>query len=296
MVCYNVGDVLSGVFLQVLTEVIMPNGSTVLDVFVRCVQAIREDIFIHRQSRQDKEFHFQNWVSERLTETGLYFEAGGRNTYPDFRMVHFPEGYEVKGLAHPGREDNYDCNSQVPSGIHNGRAIFYVFGRYPAEPDGDSYPVIDLVVCHGDFLNADHGYVHANKHVKGFGSYGDLMIRDRKMYVAPTPFGLLSGVAYVQTLILPEGFLGTSELQRVGILIRREAKTLVVGYDFDLRTNDLTIEDIPNPYAGVEHRFEAWRLGSRSGEPPNVREAAAPYYSVFLRETQATFPDCVEDE
>ena len=115
-------------------------------------------------------YYFQNWVGARLKETGLYYETGGRNSYPDFRMVHFPEGYEVKGLASPGREDTYDCNSQVPSGIHNGRTIFYVFGRYPAEPDGDSYPVTDLVICHGDFLNADHSYVHANKHAKGFGS------------------------------------------------------------------------------------------------------------------------------
>jgi aminoglycoside phosphotransferase len=51
---------------------------------------------------------------------------------------------------------------------------------------GKQYPIIDLVICHGDFLNADHNYIHENKSVKGFGSYGDIMIRDRKMYVAPT--------------------------------------------------------------------------------------------------------------
>jgi hypothetical protein len=60
-----------------------------------------------------------------------------------------------------------------------------------------------LVICHGDFLNADHEYVHKNRSIKGFGSYGDIMIRDRKMYVAPTPFGLVTGVAHTQTLILP---------------------------------------------------------------------------------------------
>jgi len=38
-----------------------------------------------------------------------------------------------------------------------------------------------LVICHGDFLNADHDYVHKNKSVKGFGTYGDILIRDRKM-------------------------------------------------------------------------------------------------------------------
>jgi hypothetical protein len=40
-----------------------------------------------------------------LVETGLHHDVGGRNTYPDFRMVRFTEGYEVKGLAYPGREE-----------------------------------------------------------------------------------------------------------------------------------------------------------------------------------------------
>lgn len=274
----------------------MSHDSTVLRVFARCVEAIREGAFIHRQSKKDKEFHFQNWVSERLQETGLYFEAGGRNSYPDFRMVHFAEGYEVKGLAQPGREADYDCNSQVPSGAHNGRTIYYVFGRYPAEPEDDAYPVTDLVICHGDFLNADHSYVHQNKHVKGFGSYGDIMIRDRKMYVAPTPFGLLSGVAYMQTLILPEGFPGTGGLYRVGTLVRKEAESLVVGYQFDLRTNAIVLETVPNPSVGVEHRFEAWRVGAPAGASPTMREAAAQYDSVFLSKTSPLFSECAEDE
>ncbi len=170
--------------------------STVFSVLSHCVRAIRDGKLIQRESSHDKEFHFQNWIRVRLDETALNYETGGRNSYPDFRMVQVAEGYEVKGLAYPGREVNYDCNSQVPSGKHNGRTIFYIFGRYPAVPDGQSYPVLDLVICHGDFLNADHEYVHKNSSLKGFGSYGDIMIRDRKMYVAPTPFGLVSGVAH----------------------------------------------------------------------------------------------------
>lgn len=136
----------------------MPIGHPCLEVFARCVAAIQGHKLILRENRQDKEFHFQNWIKARLAETELNFEVGGRNTYPDFRLVTSPNGFEVKGLAYPGREANYDCNSQIPSGSHNGRNIYYVFGRYPAEPDGDSYPVLDLVVCHGDFLNADHDY------------------------------------------------------------------------------------------------------------------------------------------
>jgi hypothetical protein len=239
----------------------MPSIPTYLRIFQGCVEAIRSTKLIVRESRQDKEFHFQNWFKSRLVESALNFEVGGRNSYPDFRLVKYTEGYEVKGLAYPGREANYDCNSQVPSGKFNGRDIFYVFGRYPADPDGDSYPVLDLVICHGDFLNIDHTYVHKNKSIKGFGSYGDIMIRDRKMYVAPTPFGLTSGTAHQQTLILPESCaVEPSLVSPVGKLIRKEAEKLIIGYEFDLRSNEISAQLVSNPYAGREHSFIAYRL------------------------------------
>ena len=250
----------------------MDQRTTVFKVFGHCVEAIREGNLVHRESRQDKEFHFQNWLRARLTKTGMNHEIGGRNSYPDFRMVHIAEGYEVKGLAYPGREANYDCNSQVPSGSHNGRRVFYIFGRYPAEPDGDNYPVLDLVVCHGDFLNADHDYVHKNRSVKGFGTYGDIMIRDRKMYVAPTPFGLLSGVAHTQTLVLPAECRVPRGFRNVGHIVRKEATRLIVGYAFDLQKNLLTAETVPNPAAGREHEFTAWRVSGGSRELVALRD------------------------
>ncbi|MDQ3345019.1 MAG: hypothetical protein M3473_01780 [Chloroflexota bacterium] len=92
-------------------------------------------------------------------------EVGGRNSYPDFRMVRETEGYELKGLAYPGRDATFDSNSQIPTGLHNGRTIYYVFGRYPKQPDGNEYPVLDLVICHGDFLNVTRDYEHQNKSV-----------------------------------------------------------------------------------------------------------------------------------
>ena len=246
--------------------------TTIVRVFTRCVHSIQEGCLIRRESRQDKEFHFQDWFRARLGNTRLHFEIGGRNSYPDFRMVSTIEGYEVKGLAYPGREVNYDCNSQAPSGSHNGRTIYYVFGRYPATPDGDAYPVLDLVICHGSFLNADHEYIHKNKSIKGFGSYGDIMIRDRKMYVAPTPFGLTTGASHQQTLILPNDISPGSEFRQVGTLIRRETENLIVGYTFNLRTNALTSKTIRNPAAGREHMFHAWRLKGSPAKPVAMRE------------------------
>jgi len=233
---------------------------TSLIVFKRCVEAIRQGLFIERVSTTDKEFHFQNWFSARLEETGLNFEIGGRNSYPDFRMVATTDGYELKGLAYPGRDASFDSNSQVPSGFHNGRTVYYVFGRYPKKPDGDRYPVTDLVICHGTFLNADHEYKHKNKSVKGFGSYGDIMIRDRKMYVVPTPFHLVEGVAHQQTLILSADEETDGDFFEAGELRRREAAELIVGYSFDLQTNEILPKKVPNPGAGKEHVFRAWRL------------------------------------
>ena len=241
-------------------------------LFETCVSAIRRGELIHREGVKDKEFHFQNWFKCRLGEVGVNFEEGGRNSYPDFRMVHTPEGYELKGLAYPGREADYDCNSQVPCGRHNGRDVYYVFGRYPAKPDGNSYPVIDLVLCHGSFLNAAGGYVHENKSFRGFGSYGDILVRDRKMYVAPTPFALTEGTAHQRTLILPANESVSPKLESVGDLLRREADEVVAAYAFDLRTNELTTTKVRNPNGGREHRFAAYRLAGEPRSPVRLRD------------------------
>jgi hypothetical protein len=250
--------------------------TTCFDVFEQCVLAVQAGELIESVSAKDKEFHFQNWFQKRLRNLSLNFEGPRRNTYPDFGLVKYAEGYEIKGLAWPGREKSYDSNSQVPTGYHNGRHIFYVFGRYPADltpfkGNGQrKYPVIDLVVCHGDFLNADHHYVHKNKSAKGFGTYGDIMIRDRKMYVAPTPFALTDGTTGLMTLIVPQSLEADQRLQEVGRLTRIEADSLVIGYTFDLRTNELKAERAPNPSAGTEQRFVAYRLIGQADRPVSM--------------------------
>ncbi|MFF2846686.1 hypothetical protein ACFVT5_10170 [Streptomyces sp. NPDC058001] len=243
------------------------SSSPCTDAFVAFCEAMKQAILIKRVSRSDKEFHFQNWVGDRLIESGLQYDSAGRNSYPDYTLVRHPEGFEVKGLKWPGREADYDSNSRVPTGEHNGRTVYYVFGRYPAVTDEPEYPVVDLVVCHGDFLNADHSYIHKNKSFRGFGSYGDLLVRDRKMYVAPTPFALASGTTGQATLVVPAGLqLSDDRLEQVGELLRVEADRVVVSYSFDLRTNELKPEFAPNPSAGREHRFAAFRLkGMGSG-------------------------------
>ena len=247
-------------------------NETVLPIFKRCVEAISAGALIKRESNRDKEYHFQNWFEARLKEIEVHYDSPGRNTYPDFRMVSSTEGYELKGLAYPGREATYDSNSQVPTGFHNGRIIYYVFGRYPQKPDGDEYPVLDLVICHGDFLNADHEYKHKNRSVKSFGSYGDISIRDRKMYVVPTPFQLAEGLAHHHTLILPSTVNADSDFLEVGELVRTESSELIVGYSFDLQTNELSSKTKKNPRAGKQHIFRAWRLKGTPRTPVIMRD------------------------
>ncbi len=253
-----------------------PN-TTCVRVFLACNAAVREGKRVLRTSRREKEFILQDWFAQRLNEAGLKYDSPARNKYPDFTLVHFSEGYEVKGLEFPGREADFDANSQVPSGLHNGRVIFYVFGRYPAYREGETeYPLTDLVICHGDFLNVDHEYVHENKSFRGFGSYGDILVRDRKMYVVPTPFGLLDGVAGQMTLIVPEDMeLGedSEELECVGNLVRAEAEELIIAYSFDLRTNELSVKKVPNPSAGLQHCFKAYRVKGAGGDAVTIKAA-----------------------
>ncbi len=55
---------------------------------------------------------------------------------------------------------------------------------------------------------------------------------------------------------------------------------MVIGYTFDLRTNKLTPQLAPNPSAGTEHQFAAYRVkGTRGGtvsikSPLSVAEQA----------------------
>ena len=240
-------------------------------LFIECVSAIEKTILIERANSNDKEFHFQDWINDRLHTIGDNFDAPGRNSFPDFTMVDFPLGFEVKGLAYPGRDKNYDGNSQVPKGDHNGRTIYYVFGRYPKNPDGNKYPVIDLIICPGSFLNADSSYNHKNKSAKGFGSYGDIMIRDRKMYVIPTPFSLAEGLAHNYTLILPQENVLEKPFVCVGDLIRTECDRLLTSYHFNLVNNELSVTTDPNPNAGRQHWFRAWRLSHQGGDTVKMR-------------------------
>ena len=239
-------------------------------VFKRCVSEIRENVLIEREGRQDKEFQVQNCFKSRLDDLGERYDAAGRSAYPDFRLVNHAEGYELKRLAYPGHATSYDSNSQLPSGEHNGRQVFYVFGSYPVDSDGNTYPVLDLVFCHGSFPNADNEYEHKNRSFVGLRSYGEILVRDRKMYVAWPTFALAEGTVHHRTLILLERLPTDGDLNEIAILTRKEAQQQVVAYILDLITNILEISLAPNSSAGEEHVFKAYRMESDTLTPVDL--------------------------
>ena len=65
---------------------LVPTESTVAGVFRRCVMAISSGRLVKRESRRDKEFHFQNWFRDRLGEAGFHFDEGGPEQLP--RLPH----------------------------------------------------------------------------------------------------------------------------------------------------------------------------------------------------------------
>lgn len=196
--------------------------SAVHAVFRQCVLAMRKGALLTGESARDKEFHFQDWFGSRLREAGIEFTMPGRISYPDFVLPGSKEGFELKGLASPGRTRTFDCNSRMPSGEHEGMEMHYVFGRYPKDRSIRGYPLLDLVICHGSFLNSDHSLVTGNRSRKGFGSYGDVLVRHRKMYVVPTPFSVVEGLESNFTLILPGRDKAVKGFAHVGTLVRNE--------------------------------------------------------------------------
>ena len=235
-----------------------------LKIFLSLAHGFHNSVPIVRASQQDKEYHFQNWVERRITAAGLKFQKLGRHGYPDFILSEHPSGYEVKGLAVPGRTADFDCNSQLPLALQDGRAVYYVFGRYPNSTSLE-FPVHDLVLCSASLLNAETVNTNTNQSFRGAGSYGDILIRDRRMYVSPTPYALMPETVGNATLVLEgDSTPIPPQLRKVGQLERTEAPDVVTGYSFDFATNQLASQRASNASAGASHHFNLYRISAHS--------------------------------
>lgn len=67
-----------------------------------------------------------------------------------------------------------------------------------------------------------------------------------------------------------------ADFSQVGELVRVEAAELVIGYSFDLQTNELVPKTVPNPGSGRKHSFRAWWLKGSSDEPVIMRSEITP--------------------
>lgn len=217
------------------------------------------------RSAGDKEYFAQDWLADRMNEIGYTFAISGRNTYPDFWVGEGADrfGVEVKSLAfangRPARSD-FDTNSTIPGGEKQGFAVYTAFFLYTGA-GADPRPIHSLCFLHGDLLNADRAFVHENKAIHGFGSYGDAFIRDRKMYVFKTPFTIFPDLLGEIRLIVPsgQGIAATNpRLEQVGTIERSWAENRVIGYRMDLVANIVTPEVERSPSAGQVVRFDVY--------------------------------------
>jgi hypothetical protein len=103
------------------------------------------------------------------------------------------------------------------------------------------------------------------------------------MYVVPTPFQIAEGLAHHRTIILPSDVDAGTDFFEVGELTRVEATELIIGYSFDLQTNEILPKKMPNPGAGTKHTFRAWRLNGEPTTPVIVRDLQS-----ILVETDST--------
>ena len=217
------------------------------------------------RSASDKEFFAQDWIQARLDELDYTYVISGRNTYPDFWIGEGKDrfGLEVKSLSssggRPARKD-FDTNSTIPGGEKQGSPIFTAFFLYTGT-GSDPRPIQSLSVVHGDLLNAERDFVHENKAIHGFGSYGEAFIRDRKMYVFPTPFTIIPSLLGKVRLVIPSGLQLDSTIPPLGKLeevTRRWVDDRVIGYRIDLVSNVASPETEPSPRRGQEMNFEVW--------------------------------------
>lgn len=243
--------------------------SSAWEILRQCEAAVNAEVRTQRQGR-DKEFHFQDWVGDRIKSANYSYPAREkRNTFPDFPIDGLDEAYEVKGITEGSRERDFDSNSTLPANEHNGHRVYYIFGRYEGSEKGGETPrVLDLVIVDGAYLNSGATLTAKNRSLRALGSYGDILLRDRKMYAPYTPYKNLSGLRGHCTLIVQSDEQPpNSDFVEVGRITRRESDQILVGYRADLIADTLTGEYEPNPHAGRAYEFVAYRTSAASTEP-----------------------------
>ncbi|MEI4619840.1 hypothetical protein [Bacillus cereus] len=120
----------------------------------------------------------------------------GKNDHPDY-VIH-NVGFELKSLKTKGQ---IQFNSTIPcGGFKHGDLegeCYYVVARYTTERNYGY--LADYSVVDGDYFNHDRNWAfsHMNSQESGFGTYGDGVVRYRKMYQFPSPHKSIEGISFI---------------------------------------------------------------------------------------------------
>ena len=239
----------------------MTHPSLAPTIFLEAANAMRSGVPMIPRSASDKEYFPQDWFIDRVDAVRFARDQQGRNSYPDFWVTsgNVTEGYEIKSLAfergRPARSD-YDCNSTVPSGRKGNRDIFLAFFLYTGRGDAPR-PVHSLAIAHADVINCDFETAdeHENPAIHDFGSFGDGFIRNRKMYVFPTPFTIHPpGIGRASLIVPADWNIADPRLVRVAQIGRAISPTRISGYTIHLKRGDAP-NVIREPFAAAAPRL-----------------------------------------
>lgn len=159
---------------------------------------------------QDSKELFSDWFEDGIPYTIKHL---GANDHPDAIIENV--GFELKSISSNGQ---IQFNSTIPTGRFNHKGIvgecYYAIALY--KKDRTFGQLHDFTICYGDYFNFDHAFAHShmNSQEKGFGDYGDGVVRYRKMYQFPTPTKEVPGVSLILDTPDAEQFNSNLVLER----------------------------------------------------------------------------------
>lgn len=274
-------------------------------VFLALARAHSAAVSAGQRSGDDKEFAAEDWVVHAARAAGLEPVPQGRHAPVDFTVetVVGPAGddlpggggggptasvpvqlaLQAKGLTSTAGSrvrSDLDYNGTLPQPRHDGTAVLLVYtelDRVDGIRRAQSVVVADMALVQQDPHDA------RSSSVKGYGSFGDVAVRMRLMYVGAQPVALAAqqglDVAGCATLMLSHGALteqAASEhrLVRAGILRRTYSTRRLASVNFPLDGSD------PQPVweaapARPDRLFDVWSVDpDHAGNP--ARAVAGP--------------------
>ena len=257
--------------------------TTALTLFAAVSAAHADRVDASGRSVADKEFPAEDWLAGAAERGGLAVAKQGRHAPVDFIVSDDGASVAVqaKGLTRRGAaavRTTLDYNSTLPTPQYQGMPELLLYAEMGSGSDG--CVVETTVLADMGLVQQDCG-VAESEPVKGAGSYGDMTMRLRLMYVGAQPAALLGeqglDVSGRSVLVLRSGAVSTSAaaasgLARLGSVRRSFAARRPVSIQkfFDGRPAQVV-------YEAVEQRedlvFDVWGHASHPPLPQARRRS-----------------------